>query len=130
MQCPNKAQILRLHEQIIASSGGSTGLRDEGALESALAQPFASFGGQELYPTLVDKAAALGFSVVCNHPFVDGNKRIGHAAMEIFLRLNGLAIEASVDDQERMVLGVAAGEIGREELVAWLGAHVVDYSER
>ena len=74
MQCLSKAQVLRLHEDIVAVSGGSAGLRDEGALDSALAQPFASFGGQDLYPTLIDKAAALGFSLINNHPFIDGNK--------------------------------------------------------
>ncbi len=129
MQCPSKAQVLRLHEDIVAVSGGSAGLRDEGALDSALAQPFASFGGQDLYPTLIDKAAALGFSLINNHPFIDGNKRIGHAVMVIFLRLNGLDVEAPMDEQERLILSVAAGETDRDGFNAWLREHVVSLSE-
>ena len=129
MECPSKAQVLRLHEDIVAVSGGSAGLRDEGALESALAQPFASFGGQDLYPTLIDKAAALG-SLISNHPFIDGNKRIGHAVMVIFLRLNGMDVEAPIDDQERLVLSVAAGETGRDEFNVWLEEHVVPLSRQ
>ena len=129
MQCLSKAQVLRLHEDIVAVSGGSAGLRDEGALDSALAQPFASFGGQDLYPTLIDKAAALGFSLINNHPFIDGNKRIGHAVMVIFLRLNGLDMEAPMDEQERLILSVAAGETDRDGFNAWLREHVVSLSE-
>ena len=110
-----------------SQSGGSAGIRDFGALESALAQPRMTFDGDELYPTIVDKAAALGFSLINNHPFVDGNKRIGHAAMEVFLILNGYEIEAGVDEQERVILGVAAGQIKRDELRAWLSLHIVDW---
>jgi death on curing protein len=96
-------EVLSLHCQIINQSGGASGVRDLGALESAVAQPLMTFGGEDLYPTIVDKAAALGFSLVMNHPFVDGNKRIGHAAMETFLVLNRLEINASVDEQERVI---------------------------
>jgi len=116
-------EVLFLHELVVADSGVSAGVRDEGALESALAQPRMTFGGQDLYPTLVDKAAALCFSLVQNHPFIDGNKRTGHAAMDAFLRLNGLRLRASVDEQERVMLGVAAGQIDRDELVVWLQGH-------
>jgi death-on-curing protein len=89
-------EVLNLHRQIIEQSGGALGIRDLGALQSALAQPRMTFSGEDLYSTLVDKAAALGFSIIMNHPFVDGNKRTGHAAMETFLVLNGLEISASV----------------------------------
>ena len=89
-------------------------------LESAVAQPKMTFGGRELYPSLIEKAAALGFSIILNHPFVDGNKRTGHASMEIFLVLNGFEIDASADEQEEIILGVAAGKIKREQFVAWL----------
>jgi death-on-curing protein len=82
-------ELLELHRLVREQSGGMGGVRDLGALESAAAQPQMSFGGEELYPSLAEKAAALGFSPVCNHPFVDGNKRVGHAAMETFLVLNG-----------------------------------------
>jgi death-on-curing protein len=91
-----------------------------GLLESAITQPRMSFGGEDLYPSLLEKAAALGFSITMNHPFVDGNQRTGHAATETFLFLNGLEINASVDEQERMVLAIASGKLGRENFVKWL----------
>jgi death-on-curing protein len=96
------------------------GVRDLGALDSALARPRMTFGGEDLYPTIIEKAAALGFSLIMDHPFVDGNKRVGHAAMEVFLLLNGLEIDASIDEQERIILQVADGVMGREAFVAWL----------
>ena len=114
-----------LHARIVASTGGSTGLRDRGALESAVNQPRASFAGDDLYPTTIDKAAAMAFSLVKNHSFVDGNKRIGHAAMEVFLLLNGHEIASTVDDQERLFLSLAAGTLTRQALVSWLSNHVV-----
>jgi death-on-curing protein len=84
----------------------------------------ATFDGADLYPTLVAKAAALGFSLIQGHPFVDGNKRIGHAAMEVFLVLNGFEIVASVDEQESTVLAVASGSLNRETLESWLERRV------
>lgn len=91
---------------------------------SALAQPRQTFAGTELHLTVAQKAAALGFSLITNHSFVDGNKRVGHAAMETFLVLNGYEINAEVDEQERVVLQVASGEIGRAELHNWLAGHL------
>jgi len=119
-------EVLALHERIAAQSGGGVGLRDLALLESALAQPRQSFGGSDLYSSLVEKAGALGFSLIANHPFVDGNKRIGHASMEIFLVLNGEEIDADVDvdEQERVVLAVAAGDMSREQLTDWLREHL------
>jgi len=117
-------EVLNLHRQIIEQSGGALGVRDLGALESALAQPRMTFGGEDLYPTLVDKAAAVGFSIIMNHPFVDGNKRTGHAAMETFLVLNGMEISASVDEQEQVILALASGNSGRESFVEWLKQHI------
>lgn len=90
------AELIELHRRIIKQSGGGDGIRDLGLAESALAQPQMSFGGAELYPTLAEKAAALCFSLVMNHPFIDGNKRIGHAAMETFLVLNGYQLDANI----------------------------------
>jgi death on curing protein len=113
-------EVLELHRRVIEQSGGAFGIRDVGLLESAIAQPGMTFGGEELYPSLPEKVAALGFSIIMNHPFVDGNKRTGHAATETFLVLNGLEINASVDEQERMVLAIASGELGREAFVEWL----------
>ena len=118
-------EILSLYALLISQSGGSSGLRDRGASESAVAQPEASFGGEDLYPNLESKAAALGHSLIQNHPFIDGNKRIGHAAMEVFLVLNGFEIDASVNEQEELILGVASGRISRNELSEWLANHVV-----
>ncbi len=117
-------EVLNLHRQIIEQSGGALGVCDLGALESALAQPRMTFGGEDLYPTLVDKAAAVGFSIIMNHPFVDGNKRTGHAAMETLLVLNGMEISASVDEQEQVILALASGNSGRESFVEWLKQHI------
>jgi death-on-curing protein len=121
-------EVIELHRLLIEQSGGSDGLRDFGALDSAVSQPFMSFGGNELYPTLVDKAAALGFSLVMNHPFIDGNKRVGHAATETFLYLNGCEIEATVDEQEKVILALAAGQLSRQQFTAWLQAHLIELS--
>jgi len=118
-------EVLNLHRQIIEQSGGALGVRDLGALQSALAQPRMTFSGEDLYPTLADKAAAVGFSIIMNHPFVDGNKRTGHAAMETFLVLNGLEISASVDEQEQVILALASGNSRRESFVEWLKKHII-----
>ena len=117
-------EVGALHRAIFESSGGASGIRDLGALESALAQPRASFDGADLHTSLHAKAAALGFSLALNHPFLDGNKRVAHAAMEAFLMLNGVEIVASVDEQERLMLDLAAGNITREQLTTWLETHV------
>jgi death-on-curing protein len=117
-------EVLELHRQIIAQTGGVLGILNLGALESALAQPRMTFGGEELYPGIADKASALGYSLVQNHPFVDGNKRTGHAAMEVFLVLNGFEIDAVVDEQEQVILRVASGEMNREGLAHWLHGRI------
>jgi len=116
-------EVTHLHRRVIEEFGGSHGVRDLGALESAIAQPRMTFGGEDLYPTPVEKAAALGFALVMNHPFLDGNKRVGHAAMETFLVLNGFEIEAEVHEQELFMLRLAAG-IDRLGLLSWLHDHV------
>lgn len=90
-------EVLELQRRLIEQSGGSAGVANQGALESALAQPRMSFGGEELYPTIVEKAQTLSFSLTKTHPFIDGNKRIGHASIEVFLVLNGFEIMATVD---------------------------------
>ncbi len=113
-------EILELHRLVLRQSGGLGGVRDLGGLESACAQPQMTFDGQDLYPCLPTKAAALGFSLIRNHPFVDGNKRIGHLAMEMFLVLNDHELDAGVDEQERIILGLAAGELSREDFAGWV----------
>lgn len=120
-------EVLALHGRIIETSGGRAGLRYPAGLESAIAQPKTTFEGVDLYPTLVSKAGALGYSLIMNHPFVDGNKRVGHAAMEVMLVLNGRQLSANVDEQERIVLAVASGAMSREEFTEWLGAHVLNH---
>ena len=108
-------EVLALHRLVVEQSGGSAAVRDLGALESAVAQPRMTFEGRDLYATLAEKAVAPCFSIIQNHPFVDGNKRVGHAAMETFLVLNGHEVRASVDESERVILflswhrGSAAG---------------------
>ena len=119
-------EVLALHRRILAESGGRPGLRDLGAIASALSQPRVSVGGQDAYPTLMDKAAALGYSLIRNHGFIDGNERIAHAAMEVFLIMNGMELRASVDDQERFMRALAAGDVSREALAEWLRAHSVE----
>jgi death-on-curing protein len=121
-------EVLELHEAIIASTGGALGIRDMGALESAVNQPRLSFDQTDLYPDIVSKAAALCFSLIMSHPFIDGNKRVGHAAMETFLMLNGFEIRADVDEQERLILDLAAGGGTREKLAAWLKDHITNRS--
>ena len=117
------AEVVRLHDQIRRASGGASGIRDLGALESAIAQPKATSEGRDLYPTLLEKAAALGFSLVQNHPFVDGNKRVAHAAVETLLVLNGFELGASVDEQERLMVELASGRVSRDKFVSWLRAN-------
>jgi len=124
------AEVLQLHARIVADTGGATGLRDLGGLESALAQPRQTFAGQDLYLTLAAKAAAVGFSLVMNHPFVDGNKRIGHAAVEATLMFNGYELEAGVDEAEREVLELAAGRRSREQFTAWVEGHMKPMGEQ
>lgn len=117
-------EVLEIYSRVMQQTGGAVGIRDLGALESAVAQPRMTFGGQELYPGIVDKASALGFSLIQNHPFLDGNKRAGHAALEMFLVLNGYEISASVNEQVDVILQVASGDWGREAFTNWLRSHI------
>ncbi len=117
-------EVLDLHRQIIGQSGGAKGILNLGGLESALAQPRMTFSGSDLYPTVADKASALGYSLIQNHPFVDGNKRTGHAAMEVFLVLNGFEIQVLVERQEKVILQVASGDMARDRFTAWLRTNI------
>jgi len=118
------AEVVALHDAILAATGGATGLRDLNGLDSAVAQPHAGFGGEQLYPSLSEKAAALCFSLVMNHAFVDGNKRVGHAAMEVYLRLNGHELMAPINESEATMLALAAGQLSRPQLVDWIRTHL------
>jgi death-on-curing protein len=117
-------EVIDLHDGIILASGGSPGIRDYGLIDSALAQPKAAFGGQEFYPTLPEKAAALGYSLAMNHAFLDGNKRIAHAAVEAFLLRNRHQLAAGVDEQEATILQLASGNLTREQFEEWIRTHI------
>lgn len=122
-------EVLELHKAIISISGGAIDVRDFNGLESALMQPHLTFNRKELYPDVASKAASLCFSLVMNHPFIDGNKRTGHAAMELFLIFNGFEINASVDEQENIMLNLAAGKIDRIKFTSWLKTHIINLSK-
>ncbi len=112
-------QIFLIHQAQIEKFGGARGLRDVGPLESAAARPAMTFGGDDLYPDLPAKAAALMHSLVMNHPFVDGNKRVGAAAAELFFLLNGWQVDATDAEFEKVTLAVARGEMEVEPLTIW-----------
>ena len=118
-----KEQILLLQQDLIEQTGGTAGLRDEGLLESALFTPFQSFDGNDMFPSLQQKAARLGFGLIQNHPFVDGNKRIGAHAMLVFLSLNGVELVYTQQELSGMILDVAAGKQSFEDMVVWIQQH-------
>ena len=121
----SKEKVLLLHKLIAAETGGSVGVRDEGLLESALEGAFASFDGQDLYPSKEEKGARLGYTLISNHAFVDGNKRIGMYMMLTFLEVNGIRLECTNDEIVEVGLSVAAGQMRYEELRDWVFAHRV-----
>ena len=123
MKILDKRQVQLLHQQLIEASSGSPGLRDEGLLESALSAPFQSFGGTSAYPSLQQKAAHLGYGLVKNHPFVDGNKRTGAHVMLVFLAVNGVEPRYTQQELVDIILQMASGEGRYEDLLAWLLAH-------
>jgi death-on-curing protein len=116
-------QVLLLHAQLLQATGGVHGIRDDGLLDSALAAPYSAFEGTEFYPGTEAKAARLAFGLVSNHPFVDGNKRVGVLAMLVLLGVNGVALAASDDELIALGLGLARGEIDTEGVFAWIEAH-------
>jgi death-on-curing protein len=120
MKYLNVKRVLRIHSRSIEQFGGDPALRDLGMLESAVAQPRAGFGGEALYPSLAEKAAALAFSLVMNHPSADGNKRTGYGAMMSFLNRNGHTISGPLAEHISVFLRLAASEMDREEFVAWI----------
>lgn len=119
----SKDKVLLLHKLIAEETGGSVGVRDEGLLESALESAFSGFGGQEFYPTKEEKGARLGYTLISNHAFVDGNKRIGVYIMLTFLEVNGIRLECSDEELVHVGLSVADGSMGYEELLAWVRDH-------
>ena len=117
-------EVIELHRRLLEQSGGAAGLRALGSLESAVAQPRMTFDGRDLYPDVASKPAALAFSLIQNHPFVDGNKRVGHAAMETFLWLNGYELAATMEASEAAVLGVASAAVPRDAFERWVHEHL------
>lgn len=121
----SKEQILMLHSQLIEEYGGSDGVRDYNLLDSALENPFQSFGGEELYPTLQAKAARFGYGLIKNHCMIDGNKRIGTHAMLVFLAINGIEIDYTQKELYETILAIADGSLEYEYLLKWILEHQV-----
>ena len=115
--------IRKLHVKIVDATGGSHGIRDENLLDSALSSPLASFGGEDLYPTLQEKAARLAFALIKNHCFVDGNKRIGIYAMLVFLQINGINLYYTQQELVKLGLGIADGKLSYENIYIWIEQH-------
>jgi death-on-curing protein len=118
----SKEKVLLLHDLIAKETGGDAGVRDFGLLESALESAYQTFGGEDLFPTKQEKAAKLGFSLISNHAFVDGNKRIGMYVMLAFLEMNGVHISPSDADVIRLGMAVASGEAKYEDILAWISS--------
>jgi death-on-curing protein len=119
----SKDKVLLLHQLIAQETGGSIGVRDEGLLESALEVAFSSFGGEEFYPSKEEKGARLGYNLISNHAFVDGNKRIGMYVMLTFLEVNGIHMDCTNDDVAETGLAVASGKMDYDALLQWVKDH-------
>lgn len=118
-----KFQVIQIHNMLIQETGGANGIRDEGLLDSALNAPFQSFDGDDIYKTIQAKAARLGFSIVNNHAFVDGNKRVGILVMMTFLEMNGIILECSNQELIELGLGLASNKIDYKNLLDWIINH-------
>ena len=116
----SKEKVLLLHRLITEETGGDPSLRDINLLDSALESAFQTFDGKELYPTKEEKGARIGYSLISNHAFVDGNKRIGMYVLLTFLETNGIKIRPDVDDVARVGLALASGEMGYDGLLEWI----------
>ena len=123
----SREKVKLLHQLMAEATGGSVGVRDEGLLDSAIEGAFATFDGVELYPSKEEKAAKLGYSLISNHAFVDGNKRIGVYVMLSFLELNGIHIEAADEDVVSLGLGVADGSMEQKYILDWIHKHKIIY---
>ena len=125
MNVLTKDQIFNMHSELIESYGGADGVRDDGLLESALAAPFQSFGGQYVYSTIQQKAARIGFGLIKNHPFIDGNKRVGAHVMLMTLLINGIDLVYTQKDLYEIILKVAASEASFDDLLNWVLSHKI-----
>jgi death-on-curing protein len=120
---PTVETVKTIHSELIRLIGGSSGIRDEHLLDMSVNAPFQTFGGVDLYPTLFDKAAHLTYSLIKNHPFLDGNKRTGITVMIIFLKANGVEITCTNEELAALGWGLADGSISKAELIDWIIAH-------
>ena len=126
MKLLTKDQIILLHKQLIDQTGGTDGIRDDGLLESAVLAPYQTFDGKELHPTVAEKAARLGYGLIKNHAFIDGNKRIGAHAMLVFLAVNGVKTDYTQKELSDIILQTASGEKDCYDLLQWINTHIVD----
>ena len=120
--------VEEIHKLLIETFGGSHGIRDLSSLQSALSRPFDTFQGNELYPTVIIKAAALIESIISNHPFIDGNKRTGYVVTRLFLINNGFDIEGTQDEKYEFVIQIASGQMDFDQIAEWLGRHLISKS--
>ena len=120
----SKDQVLYLHSELIKATGGLDGLRDDNLLQSALLSPMQTYNSIELFPSLIDKAVRLACGLTQNHPFIDGNKRIGAHAMLVTLKLNGISLSYTQQELSSVFLELASGEIAYEELKVWVQSHI------
>lgn len=123
MKYLTKEQVIYLHKQLIQEFGGMEGIRNEGLLESAIASPFQTFSLKKFYPTIEEKAARLGYGLVSNHCFIDGNKRIGAHAMLVFLALNDIQLDFTQEELIQIFLDLASGNSDYNTLIVWIRSH-------
>lgn len=121
----SKDQVLLIYRQLMKATGGSAGIRDDNLLDSAIGQPMQTFGDSDLYPSITEKAVRLGFGIIMNHPFVDGNKRIGAHAMLLTLKLNGIESTYTQDELIDIILHVASGQKDYAALLEWANRHTI-----
>jgi len=118
-------EVIIMHDKLIAATGGSPGLRDMGLLESAVQGCAQTFGGEDIYPTVIEKAARMAYTICKNHPFIDGNKRVAVTAMLVILRMNDVPISFSQQDLISLGLSIADGSIDYEDIIDWVNVHLV-----
>ena len=119
----SKEKVKLLHQLLAEATDGSVGVRDEGLLDSALGSAFSGFGNQEFYPSKEEKGARLGYALISNHAFVDGNKRIGVLVLLVFLHLNGIVVKATNDDVTNLGMGIANGTLTYDDVLDWINTH-------
>jgi death-on-curing protein len=122
-------EVVELHEKLIAATGGSSGIRDIRLLESAVLGCYQSFGGEDLYPTIIEKAARMAFTICNNHPFIDGNKRVAVASMLIILRINDISLLYTQQELVTLGLGIADSSIDYKDIVTWINKHIKPESD-